>query len=130
MMSTNGNHMTESEMIDYIDLMVDDFRRIKACPGATSEIKQLCDRAITTTRQNVPVIAQRDLAQERGDRLMVLGYAYRAALHAEYSALTPPNSAPCQASMMRGGDRCECSECRRSRYLELEARAEALGVTR
>jgi len=122
--------MTESEMIDHIDLMMDDFRRILVCPGVTDEIRQLCERAIRTTRQNVPVITQRNEAVERGDRLLVLGYEYRAALHDEYSALTPPDSAPCQASLMRHGDRCRCSKCRRSRYLDLEARAEALGVTR
>lgn len=62
--------------------------------------------------------------------LRALVSEFRAALHAEYSALTPPDSAPCQASVMRSGDRCKCSECRRSRYLELEAKAEALGITR
>ena len=81
----------------------------------------------------------RRLYSERGERLaeyrdMVRGFRdliaeFRTALHDEYSALTPPNSAPCQASVMWGG-RCRCSECRRSRYLELEAKAEILGITR
>jgi hypothetical protein len=44
--------------------MVDDFRRIKSCPGSTGEIQQLCDRAVTNTRQHVPVIVQRDRAED------------------------------------------------------------------
>jgi hypothetical protein len=47
---------------DYVDLMNDDFKRIRACPGATDEIKGLCDRAIMNTKQHVPVIEQRDQA--------------------------------------------------------------------
>lgn len=42
--------------LDRCDLMVDEFMRIKACPAADDEIKDLCDRAISQTRQNVPVL--------------------------------------------------------------------------
>lgn len=44
--------------IDHIDLMMDEFMRIKACPGASSEIKQLCDRAVNQTYRNVSVYTE------------------------------------------------------------------------
>ena len=79
----------------------------------------------------VPVSMWRDHEDDAREAhvLQDLASEFRAALHDEYSALTPPDSAPCQASMMRDG-RCRCSECRRSRYLTLEAKAEALGISR
>jgi hypothetical protein len=58
-------------MVEHIDLMVDEFKRIKACPGVTAEIVGLCDRAIQRTQQNVPVIVQRDDAQEEARRLRI-----------------------------------------------------------
>jgi len=59
---------------DFLDLMRDEFQRIKSCPGCDSEIAQLCDRAQSNLLQRVPVIAQRDLAENR------LGVA-KTALH-------------------------------------------------
>jgi len=59
---------------DTIDLMRDEFQRIKSCPGSNSEIGQLCDRAQSNLLQRVPVIAQRDRAEDR------LGVA-KTALH-------------------------------------------------
>lgn len=48
-----------------MDLMVDEFKRIKACPGVSSEIKGLCDRAVWGIKQAVPLIVQRDQAEEK-----------------------------------------------------------------
>jgi len=63
-----------SAATDCIDLMRDEFQRIKSCPVSNSEIRQLCDRAMLNIVQRVPVIAQRDRAEDR------LGVA-KAALH-------------------------------------------------
>ena len=49
---------SESSLIDHIDLMVDEFKRIRAL-NPSSEILGLCDRALRVTEQNVPVIEQR-----------------------------------------------------------------------
>lgn len=49
-----------SNDIDWLDLMIDEFRRIRSCPAADDEIKGLCDRAVANTHQRVPVIVQRD----------------------------------------------------------------------
>lgn len=60
--------MNETNAIDYashLDLMVDEFQRIAACPGADEEIKGLCRRAVRRTLQRVPVIEQRDRAEAR-----------------------------------------------------------------
>ncbi len=75
--------MSTSELIDHIDLMRDDLLRIRSCPGATEEIRQLCDRAITGTKQRVPVIAQRDRAEGRVAELTI----ERDKLLAELEAL-------------------------------------------
>lgn len=50
---------------DWCDLMVDEFRRIKALfygeeTTRAREVIQLCERAITNTKQRVPLIDQRD----------------------------------------------------------------------
>lgn len=58
-----------SQTIDHLDLMIDEFQRIAASPGADDEITQLCERAIRNTRQKVPVIAQRDTLQAKVDQL-------------------------------------------------------------
>ena len=50
------------EKDDWLDLMCDEFQRIQSCPGVTSEISDLCERAKTRIKQNVPVIQQRDTA--------------------------------------------------------------------
>jgi hypothetical protein len=67
-------------MVEHIDLMVDEFKRIKACPGADAEIRDLCDRAIQRTHQNVPVIVQRDEAQEEARRLRIYAETLEEAL--------------------------------------------------
>jgi hypothetical protein len=51
-------------LTDWCDLMVDEFKRIRSCPESNYEIKGLCDRAIGQTKQNVPVIVQRNRARE------------------------------------------------------------------
>lgn len=58
-----------SQDIDKIDLLRDEFQRIKACPGATTEIIGLCERALSDIKQKVPVIEQRDALREKVDRL-------------------------------------------------------------
>ena len=52
-----------SRLVDLIDLNRDEFLRIKACPSADAEIKDLCERAQVRITQNVPVIEQRDNAE-------------------------------------------------------------------
>ncbi len=47
------------QLIDWIDLMKDEFERIRNLSGDT-EIKGLCDRAVTNIHQRVNVINQRD----------------------------------------------------------------------
>jgi len=49
---------SKSSLIDHIDLMVDEFKRIRAL-NPSSEILGLCDRALRVTEKNVPVIEQR-----------------------------------------------------------------------
>lgn len=59
--------------IDIIDMHKDEFMRIRACcgnhPGDASfeEIAGLCDRAIATIDQRVPVLEQRDKYQRERD---------------------------------------------------------------
>lgn len=50
---------------DWLDLMRDEFVRIKVLAGAESEIAGLCDRAIVQISQNVPLIRQLDFATKR-----------------------------------------------------------------
>lgn len=64
--------LREKRLTDHIDLMVDEFSRIKACHPSNDhahdlEVKQICERAISNTTQNVPVIEQRDKAQSNLD---------------------------------------------------------------
>lgn len=49
----------KDQLTDHLDLMIDEFSRIKTLTEDT-EIIGLCDRAILLTKQNVPVIVQRD----------------------------------------------------------------------
>lgn len=53
-----------SENADGLDLMLDEFKRIKALTD-NLEIQGLCERAIKDIQQNVSVIAQRDNAEAR-----------------------------------------------------------------
>lgn len=56
-----------SLQIDQLDLMRDEFQRIKALPAATShlEVNGICDRAISAIHQNVPVVVQRDKLEQQ-----------------------------------------------------------------
>lgn len=69
---------TESKLIDHIDLMKDEFLRIKALTN-DAEIVQLCNRAVNKTDQLVPVLTQRDEAESKLRRLIVLITAYKMA---------------------------------------------------
>ena len=69
-----GMERGQSLLSDALDLARDELRRIKACPACDSEIAQLCDRAMLNIVQRVPVIVQRDRAEDK------LGRA-RTALH-------------------------------------------------
>jgi hypothetical protein len=55
-----GRAMGETEA-DVLDMMADEFCRIKALT-ADPEITQLCERAVCTIEQKLPVIVQRDRA--------------------------------------------------------------------
>ena len=50
-----AQQVPESDLIDHIDLMSDEFKRIKAL-NPCDEISDLCDRALRVTKQNVPVV--------------------------------------------------------------------------
>lgn len=72
-----------SALRDHLDLMVDEFRRIKSelrdladgirvenAPSIVSVVYQLCDRAVEASRQRVPLIVQRDrLASSVNERV-------------------------------------------------------------
>lgn len=64
------------DLTDHVDLMVDEFKRIKALCHDTylhnTEIAGLCERAITNTVQRVPVILQRDQAERRAEQLQMV----------------------------------------------------------
>jgi len=64
-----GEQESGAELVGHLDLMVDEFMRIKALTWSNCEIVGLCDRAITNTKQHVPVIEQRDAALAEVDRL-------------------------------------------------------------
>jgi hypothetical protein len=55
--------VSASELIDHIDMMADEFKRIKALHYADTETAGLCDRAVSYIKQHVPVIEQRDRAE-------------------------------------------------------------------
>lgn len=59
---------TESLLIDHIDLMADEFKRVKAL-NPSPEIVDLCERALRVTHQNVPVVEQRDRLETEVNRL-------------------------------------------------------------
>lgn len=54
-----------TEIEEKLDLMVDEFIRIKCTPYISSEACGICDRAITDIKQHVPLINQRDEAYKR-----------------------------------------------------------------
>ena len=53
----------------HIDLMADEFQRIGALVPSGTEIANLCERALTVTRQRVPVIEQRDRLERENAKL-------------------------------------------------------------
>lgn len=63
------SHATKSDLIDCIDLMADEFKRIKAL-NPSDEISDLCDRALRVTEQNVPVLEVRDRLQKTVSKLL------------------------------------------------------------
>lgn len=58
-----------AELTAHIDLMLDEFVRIAACPGVTDEIRGLCIRGQQGIEQSVPVIIQRNNALKKIDLL-------------------------------------------------------------
>jgi hypothetical protein len=62
--STKAEAGCPSCLSDELDLMRDEFARIKAL-NSNSEINALCERAVTKITQNVSVIQQRDEAEEK-----------------------------------------------------------------
>lgn len=59
-----------STLTDTIDLMRDEFLRIKACPNVSEEVVGLCERATSKITQRVPVLVQRDTAEKDRARLV------------------------------------------------------------
>ena len=59
-------------LTDHLDLMADEFSRIRAVHHDDTphnrEVKQLCERAISNTKQRVSVIEQRDKAEQKAVR--------------------------------------------------------------
>lgn len=73
-----SKELTLSELIDQVDLMKDEFLRIKAIAD-NQEIVGLCDRAISRTDQRVPVLKQRDDAEAALRTLINAVNAYKFA---------------------------------------------------
>lgn len=74
------------------------------------------------TDGTVEVLSSPEEVKERRVACAKLISDLREALHDEYSSLTPPDDAPCQANLMRQGDQCKCSKCRYNRYRALTGR--------
>jgi len=82
----DGLREQSRDLTDKLDLMTDEFQRIAACPGATSEILDICARAAANIRQNVPVITQRDNAVREMERLrQIISKAHAMLLHSAHS---------------------------------------------
>ena len=64
-------HGSASDLIDALDMMRDEFLRIIACPGCNAEIEDLANRAQLKLIQLVPVIVQRDRAEDEAMKLRV-----------------------------------------------------------
>jgi len=65
--SASAERKRANALSEHLDLMIDEFKRIKALCAShdmprslAGEIAGLCDRAVTNTTQRVPLIAQRD----------------------------------------------------------------------
>ena len=65
--SASAERKRADALSEHLDLMIDEFKRIKSLCSAhdmprslAGEISGICDRAVTNTRQKVPLIVQRD----------------------------------------------------------------------
>lgn len=78
--------MSESSLIDTLDLMRDEFMRIRAIAAGDTrdEVRGLCDRAISGIEQHVPVIVQRDQWEARARKWSA---AWRAVAHLAIDAV-------------------------------------------
>ena len=56
--------LERDQLTDALDMMRDEFMRIIACPGCNAEIGDLANRAQLELIQRVPVIVQRDRAED------------------------------------------------------------------
>ena len=61
--------LERDQLTDALDMMRDEFMRIIACPGCNAEIEDLANRAQLKLIQRVPVIVQRDRAEDEACRL-------------------------------------------------------------
>lgn len=79
-----------SDLIDALDMMRDEFQRIIACPGCNAEIEDLANRAQLKLIQRVPVIVQRDRAEDEAMRLRVaLREMLDASMACDYAGTEP-----------------------------------------
>jgi hypothetical protein len=69
--AVGSSDSSASDLIDALDMMRDEFLRIIACPGCNAEIEDLANRAQLKLIQRVPVIVQRDRAEDEACRLRV-----------------------------------------------------------
>lgn len=49
-----------SKCLDTLDLMRDEFLRIRACPGVNTEVVGLCNRALANVERNVPILVENE----------------------------------------------------------------------
>jgi hypothetical protein len=70
-MNTKSNETaprcSEEQLVGHLDLMRDEFIRIRACPCADSEIKGLCDRAISGIERTVPLTVEAERLAEQAE---------------------------------------------------------------
>jgi hypothetical protein len=107
---------TKTKLTDTLDLMVDEFKRIRSCPGANAEIKGLCDRAIKNTYQHVPVIVQRDRAEEQvmKQRVALQEIADEAVKHHEHNPVSGKDRLPIgYKNILNIADRALCRSNKR-----------------
>lgn len=70
------------EARETLDLMCDEFQRIKALAGLPLEAHTFCERAISGIKQRVPLIEQRDKAEKERDEARRLAAKLQSALDA------------------------------------------------
>ena len=91
----------------WIDLMADEFKRIRALSD-DSEIKQLCDRAVTNIHQRVNVINQRDEWERKHSIAQSRIYELEDQLKAAALNAAPQTG----AALFEGGRRVDQHDCR------------------